>query len=343
VTVTVAVTVTVTVAVTVMVTVGGDGNGDGPSLEPTGTSRQLRDGTIGPSRYQGLEDPHTYAGARVALDAAMRSLPVLAVLSLVPGCGLRGGSGADPDSPSTAVDSESATEAEGNLMMANVDGADMSNTAFVAGATPAALTVAGVTAAIQANAMARWNPSGCATVTVNGADVTIALADCTGPHGLVHVTGTLDLVVSITAASQVSVVASATGLEVNRADLDVNATAVYSVTPTEHVLTVQSTGTGTGPLGTNIDHEGHYTLSWDPTDQCHTIDGMWSTELSNGSASASRGNDVDLSRCGAACPSGTLTHHFLFGASLTVTFDGTNVATWSTSTGKMGTVNLSCP
>jgi len=39
---------------------------------------------------------------------------------------------------------------------------------------------------------------------------------------------------------------------------------------------------------------------------------------------------------------GTVTHHFLAGASLTITFDGTATATWSASNGKSGTVALSC-
>jgi hypothetical protein len=42
------------------------------------------------------------------------------------------------------------------------------------------------------------------------------------------------------------------------------------------------------------------------------------------------------------CPTGTVTHHFLLGASLTITFNGTPTATWTASTGASGTVALSC-
>jgi hypothetical protein len=275
---------------------------------------------------------------------AMRTLAAITLVgtSLVATACMRMGAAQDPDSAATALDSEESTEAEGNVMMANVDGADTGGVAADVTGTTAQLTVAGVVAAISANVQARWNPSGCATVTANGADVAIKYNDCTGPHGLVHVTGELDLVVTITAANQVQVVATANGLQVNQAVLDVDATGTYSVTATEHVLTVMTMGEGTGPRGTNIDHQGNYTLSWDPTDECHTIQGQWSTDFSAGSASASRSNTVDLSRCGDGCPTGNMTHHFLFGATLTVTFDGTNVASWSTSTGASGTVNLSC-
>ena len=114
------------------------------------------------------------------------------------------------------------------------------------------------------------------------------------------------------------------------------------VSGTSHVLTVSTQGTGTGALGNEIDHQGNYTLSWDPTSDCGSIDGTWNTEITSANASADRSNDVDLSRCGGGCPTGTLTHHFLAGATLTLTFDGTSVATWATSGGKTGTVNLSC-
>ncbi len=275
----------------------------------------------------------------------MRSLAALTLIgtSLVAtACARNNGTSDDPDSPSSAVDSEESTEAEGNMIMANVDGADMGGvTADVSGSGAAALTVAGVEAAITANVQARWGA--CASASSSGANMAIKYTDCTGPHGLVHVTGELDLAITITAANQIQVVATASGLQVNKANLDVNATATYSVTPTEHVLAVSTMGDGTGFLrGTNIDHQGNYTLSWDPTSQCGSIDGTWSTDFSNGSASASRSNDVSLSDCAGGCPTGTLTHHFLLGETLTVTFDGTSVATWATSTGKSGTVNLAC-
>jgi len=247
----------------------------------------------------------------------------------------------DPDSPAAALDSEQSTEAEGNLMMASVDGANMSGvTPDVSGVT--SLTVAQIVQAISANAAARWNPAGCATVASSGDSVSITYADCSGPHGLVHVTGQLDLTIAITPGSEIQVTAAASGLQVNGATLDINASANYQVSATAHTLTVATDGTGTGPRGADIDHKGNYTVSWDPSTQCGSIDGSWSTDFSNGSASAVRSNDVDLSRCAAGCPTGTVTHDFLGGQTLTVTFNGTNEASWATSGGKSGSIALGC-
>jgi hypothetical protein len=236
----------------------------------------------------------------------------------------------DMDSAASAIDSSDSTEAEGNVMMGAVDGADAS------GLT--ALTGAQVAVRIAANVSLRWNPSGCATVTRNDALVSIAFNDCTGPRGLVHVTGTLDLAVSVSLAGAIVVHATSTGLQVNRAELVVDATATYSVSGTGHTLEVETMGSGTGPRGNEIEHEGSYTVTWDPSSMCRTITGHWQTEIGG----RERSNDVSLERCASGCPTGTITHHFLAGASLTVTFDGTATAQWSASTGATGTTQLSC-
>jgi hypothetical protein len=262
----------------------------------------------------------------------MRQLPLFILLgSSLVACARNG---ANVDSAESALDSSDSVESEGNIMMASVDGADMS------GLT--ALTGDQVAAHIAANAPARFTPAGCATATATGSNVKLELNDCTGPRGLLHVSGELDLTASVSITGAISVHAAATALMVNRATIDIDSDATYAVNGTTHTLQVQTQGSGTGPRGNDIDHTGQYTITWDTSSQCGSIAGHWSTELSNGSASVERSNDVNLMRCAAGCPTGMLTHHFLGGASLTVTFDGTAVAQWSTSTGKSGTVNLAC-
>lgn len=233
------------------------------------------------------------------------------------------------DSADSAVDSYDSTNAEGNLMMAAVDGSDQQHLT--------ALTGVGVAATIAANVALRW-PSGCATATASGANVVITYDNCTGPRGLVHVTGELDLAITVNAVGSISVHGTSTGMQVNGATIDIDADAAYSVSGTAHSLAVTSNGTGVGPRGNTIDHDGTYTLTWDTGSECGSIDGHWQTEI----GSLERSNDVDLSACANKCPSGSLTHHYLGGASLTVAFDGSATATWSTSLGGSGTVKLGC-
>lgn len=270
----------------------------------------------------------------------MRSLACLVVGSsfLAVGC-MKSSSSSGPDSVSAAVDSQEGTEDEGNVMMANVEGADGAATARTTGAP---LVAADVAATIAANVALRWSPSTCASVTTNGADVDIKYDDCTGPRGLLHVTGELDLVVSINASGAIAVTGTATGLQVNSATLDINLTATYSVSGTNDVLTVDTMGSGVGPLGNDIDHNGNYTVTWDTTSQCGSIDGTWSTEFSSSTASRTRGNTVDVSRCAGGCPSGTMVHDFLTSETLTVTFNGTSTASWMLSTGATGSFALAC-
>jgi len=259
-----------------------------------------------------------------------RSSLLVLTTSLLTGACLHRGDGVNGDSAVSAIDSSESTEAEGNLMMAAVDGADV---AGLVAATPEQIATR-----IAANAVARWTPSGCATIAHTGAQITITYKDCTGPRGLVHVTGVMELTVTAATTGAITVHGTSSDLQVNRADLVVDATATYSVTNTSHTLTVSTSGTGTGPRGNAVDHEGDYTLTWDPATMCHSINGHWQTDL----GARERSNDVALQRCAGGCPTGTVTHHYLGGASLSVTFDGTATARWTTSTGASGTTALGC-
>src|SRR6266850_3920339 len=122
----------------------------------------------------------------------MRQLATLVFIgsSLVAfGCAKQGSS--NIDTAQGALDSQEGVESEGNMMMALTDGAD------VAGVT--ALTTDQAAGRIVANIALRWVPSSCATATRSGANITVTLNDCTGPRGLVHVSGEIDLVVSVDA------------------------------------------------------------------------------------------------------------------------------------------------
>ena len=262
----------------------------------------------------------------------MRQLASLVLIgsSFLVGCAKNATS---TDSAASTIDSSDAVESEGNMMMALTDGADQAVAAYTADQ---------VAAKIAANVGTRWLSAGCATATASGPDVTVKLNDCTGPRGLLHVTGEIDLVGAVDAHGVLTVTGHSVDLMVNKATLSFDTTAVYGSTGTEHTLTVQTTGTGTGPLGNEIDHTGQYTITWDTATQCGSLDGMWSTEFSNATTSATRSNAVSVMRCAGGCPTGQIVHTGLAGVTLTVEFNGTNLASWSTSTGKSGTFNLAC-
>ncbi|HEX2686572.1 MAG TPA: hypothetical protein VHN14_08140 [Kofleriaceae bacterium] len=258
----------------------------------------------------------------------MRQLTTIVLFgSSLMACMNRGG-GTDVDSAESAVDSSDAVGSESDLMVATMDGAE------VAGLLP--VTADQIAVRIAANVAGRW-AGDCAKVTQNGGNVTVVYNDCTGPRGLVHVTGQLDVAITVSGTT-ITAHGTSSNMMINRATMVIDATASYAVNGTTKTLTVATNGSGTGPRGNEIEHEGNYTITWDAASQCRTIDGNWHTDL----GVRERSNDVNLSRCAGSCPTGTVTHHFLAGASLTITFNGTATATWSTSTGRSGTVALGC-
>jgi hypothetical protein len=257
----------------------------------------------------------------------MRHLTTIVLLgSSLVACMNRGGT--DADSAESAIDSSDSVGSESDLMAATMDGAE------VTGLLPA--TADQIAIRIAANVAGRW-ASGCATVTQSGANVTIVYNDCTGPRGLLHVSGELDVAITVTDTA-ITAHGTSSDMQINRAHLVIDATATYTVTGTTKTLTVATNGSGTGPRGNEIEHQGNYTITWDLASQCRTIAGEWRTDL----GARERSNTVSLSRCDGGCPTGSVTHHFLAGASMTITFDGTATAAWSTSTGRSGTVALGC-
>jgi hypothetical protein len=261
----------------------------------------------------------------------MRSFPSILLLGsslVVTACAASGDATSD-DSAESAADSADAASAEGNMMMAATEGSNLS---------AVELTAEIVAGNVAANLSARFQPSTCAVITQTGLTLKAVFNDCTGIRGLLHVSGELDLVVSVSLQDAITVHGTSNNLKVNGAQLTVDATATYSSQGSSHQLVVTTEGSGVGPRGRTIEHDGSYTVTWDRDTQCHTITGSWSTEI----GARTRSNEVNLSRCGTGCPTGSVIHTFLRGESLSIEFDGTATASWSASTGASGTLALSC-
>lgn len=260
-------------------------------------------------------------------------LACLVSLTLGGGCG-KGNGDDDLLSAEEALDSTETVGGEGSLLTVAVDGTETVMKPGLAFA-PTPETIAAEAATRMENVL---QPPGCVTSTVEGATATYVLDDCTGPRGLVHVTGTLVVVYSL-GLDGIHADATAEDLQVNGATVDIAAGAVYSVAAGEKSLTVATMGSGVGPLGNAISHTGDYTVTW--TETCFTLDGMWSTTGPRGTRSTTISG---FERCQGECPAagGTISHTFVGGRTVTLTFDGSDVASWATSGGRSGTVNLPC-
>jgi hypothetical protein len=256
----------------------------------------------------------------------MNLLAYLIPIALLSGCG-----GADPlgeSSVSGALDSSDDTANESALMIATTDG------------TEAAASSNEAAQMATAQAKTWWQPAACVSATAQLNVVTYQLSNCTGPYGLVHVTGSV-VVTYTKQADGIHAAASASALEVNGATMNLDSQATYTVTGSARKLVVATDGSGTGPRGTQITRHGSYTLGWDDASECASLDGAWSTGIGSDTWSTSI---AGYAQCKGHCPtSGTLSHTGGFSkVTVTVAFDGSGAARWSTSRGRSGTIALFC-
>jgi hypothetical protein len=253
---------------------------------------------------------------------------MLAPLLFAAACGGTS-TGTDATSAAEALDSTDSASNEGAVLAASTDSVSMSMSAPEAAGAAAA------------HAHAFYQPAGCATALATGATVTYTFKDCTGPWGLVHVTGTVVVSYSL-GLDGLHATATASDLSVNGATVDINAAAVYQISGTTKTLTVTSMGAGTGARGTRFARQGAYTVSWDGATGCGALDGEWSTTIAGLTWSTTVSG---LKKCVGMCPAagGTVTHvRALAGVTLTIRFDGSDIARWSSSSGLSGTVDLLC-
>jgi hypothetical protein len=257
-----------------------------------------------------------------------RILAAAAVLAMVAGCGrgVEADSAEDADESVTVSSTESALTAE----LSDEVSQPMSS-------TPEQLAMSAVTRVGR-----RLSPQGCATSTQTGATVVYTLNDCTGPYGLVKVTGTLTAAYSRAAGGGVQVAITGTGVKANDATMDINSTVVATEANGVKTANVTINGSGTGPRGASLTRKGSYVVTYDSAAECITLTGTWETGTARVGASTAVSN---FKRCKGACPAagGTITHTLARNEVVTLTYDGSAVATWTSSAqGRSGTVNLRC-
>lgn len=245
------------------------------------------------------------------------------------GCKMQGDT--DTASAEGAIDSTDSTQSESAMLSAAMDGSEAAP-----GVAPAVPTPQGVADWIDGHIATRFLPAGCAVATESGLTVKVTFSNCTGPRGLREINGEVDFTISAGTGGAIDVAAHAADLQVGAATMSFDSTAAYTVSGSTKSLAVVTHGEGTGPLGNQIIHDGDYTATWDAT--CVSVDGSWSTEVGE----KSRSTTASVMKCQNACPTGTITRDTFLGRTITITFDGTNVATWETSAGRSGTVSLPC-
>lgn len=210
--------------------------------------------------------------------------------------------------------------------------------AFVTDAIPAAQT--GLEAAATASQLTgALQPAGCATAVTNGNQVTYTLASCSGPYGIVKMTGVVTVSFMISGVNALDIELAADNLVVGGATLTLSATATYQKGSTTDMLTVAASNQGTSARAGNVSHTGMYAIGWDAT--CLQLDGTFSTTIAGLTWTTAV---TGYERCENGCPKagGIVTATGPSNRSVTVSYSGGGTASAMSSTGQSGLIALPC-
>ncbi len=152
-----------------------------------------------------------------------------------------------------------------------------------------------------------FKPAGCIVSARDANVVTHVFTDCTGPHGLVHFTGTVvSTWTRVANGAQVQHVAKA--FQINGATVDHTVTIQYTKASGIYTKTRNGASSGATATGKTITHKASYVTVFDANTRCIERDG--SSETTIGARTFSR-TVAGFERCGVGsmgCPkSGTVT------------------------------------
>ncbi len=196
---------------------------------------------------------------------------------------------------------------------------------------------------LQAFAPLAFFPSGCATVATAGNVVSYTFDSCSGPLGLVDISGMQTVTFRPgPEVGSIEMAMASEGLTLGGRAVEHEAVAVLTITETGRRLTYDGTFTGTTARGVAVSHASDLTIVTDEPSECFTLDGT------TGGTVGPRGLDVTFERfqrCGpvTTCPSGTISSTArLKRITVSVAFDGSDSAVVTTPRGREIDVDLEC-
>jgi hypothetical protein len=147
-------------------------------------------------------------------------------------------------------------------------------------------------------------PAGCLTEIndVATSTATFTYADCTGPYGLVHLTGTVTVAYSSTGANDLTLNLSATNFQINKATLtSFTATAAITATGATRDMTWNASMSGVTGRGRDFTRTTSKNLTWTVggATECVAIDG---TAEGTVTGAHLKTTITSYQRCKDACP-----------------------------------------
>jgi len=227
-----------------------------------------------------------------------RLSPFILAVSLVTACVARsaGSAGEDTSGAEDVANTESNLESLGSSLV-NSNGQSLTTASF---AGEGDLHVESPTTV--ANPGFWFEPAGCLRITADAAQrhASYVFGGCTGPLGLLELTGTVTADWTTTGAGQLQISYAAQGFKVNRSTIDTwQATAIITASGNAREMTWNAMLTGTTARGRTFHRTNQKDLKWTVGEPCLSVSGT-----SDGTVLG-----VDLAttitsyqRCADACP-----------------------------------------
>jgi hypothetical protein len=146
-----------------------------------------------------------------------------------------------------------------------------------------------------------FQPAGCEQTTIDksGQSASFVFNGCTGPLGLVELTGTVNVTWQ-TANSQLTLNFSAQGFKINRATIDSwQATAVVTTSGNDRTLTWNATLSGTTGRGRSFNRTNQKTLQWRLGVECLEVTGQSTGDILGAKLQTTF---TSWKRCADSCP-----------------------------------------
>jgi hypothetical protein len=146
-----------------------------------------------------------------------------------------------------------------------------------------------------------FSPAGCETTTVDNSaqKATYVFNGCSGPLGLVEVSGTIDLSWQLS-GDQLTLDFSASGFKINRSTIDSwQATAVVTASGDQRTMTWSAQLSGTTGRGRHFTRTNQKTLSWSVGVACLSVSGQSTGDILGRTLQTTF---VSWKRCADSCP-----------------------------------------
>jgi hypothetical protein len=273
---------------------------------------------------------------------------LLVTLAVLGGCAAHHSTVVDDDTTTLAQDGSDTSAAENDT--------ETISQSFIASSGALALASTGAlaggeltTANLGDGARALYLPAGCLTVTSDPATRTASYVfdHCTGPYGLLDVTGTVKVTSAAPAAStsgaRLVLDFVGTGLKVNRATADWTAHAeIASTAIGNRTMTWKAQLTGTTARGRAFTRTNVKTIAWTVGQECVLVNGSSDGDVTGRNIHT---DVIHYSRCKGECPaagSEIRITNVTSGKTVDLTYDGGNHATFTGPAGKQTDVVLAC-